>query len=138
MIDGKKVQQMKTEFETLIARKESFQRNQVDFNGYSSQGGLLYVYYDNGVLQYFTLYLLSERGKTVFNFYPLGNRDVFIIREQNFYEKSIYEGPVNIIEKNEDNFLIKDGIEYDVTTDIKKTDGGNKKLIDIIFNMLGL
>ena len=129
-IDKKTVQQIMNEFDLLYDKKSIFRRDNIDFNGYSSQGGILYSYYNGSILQFLTLYLYSERGKTELRIYPIEKKLIFLTKIESFYEGSIFEEPVNISRKEEKNFIIEDKTEYDVTSDIKIID--TNYLIELI------
>ncbi len=97
--------------EEPITPKEKYRQVQIDFSGYSTEGGFILAYYnDENALQRIDVYLLGERGKVIFIYDMTTGRTVEAIRTEYQYEQSISEteGDVKIISKDETKYVIED------------------------------
>lgn len=92
--------------------ESKYRQVELDFGGHSSEGGFILAYYDDGDrLAKFDVYILSERGKVVFQFDTVDPNQIAVVETDYEYEKSISEseGDVKIASQNESTFIIRDG-----------------------------
>ncbi len=94
------------------AATTTLRRVQYDFNGYSSQGGLVFAYFDGASLKYFEIYLLGERGKVTIRFDIEDTNRIAVTRTEYDYDKSIYEGDTTIVAQRETKGYLESGTEY--------------------------
>ena len=82
-----------------------------EFYDYSSQGGVVRVVIDNNSCKWFYALLYGEIGKEKYECYPFEN-NLYIVRTTYTYDKSIYDGDVNIINEDKEILVIINGVQY--------------------------
>ncbi len=99
--------------------KKDFEKLEIDFNGYSSQGGVATAYYDVNTLKAIELVILGDMGKVYYDYYLIGEEVIYLHVREVLYEKNINEGEVKVVNKNENEFLLDDEMLYLLNHDEK-------------------
>jgi hypothetical protein len=131
------------EYSIIINEKNEFQKKRFDYNGYSSEGGHFFAYYNkSNNLVFIELFIFGERGRAEYNILPLNDNNFFIIETEYSYNKSIFEdvvGDYEIIKTVEKKYLIQDKKNYDITNEtVVINDSYLEELIDDIFYEINL
>ena len=74
-----------------------------DFTGLSTEGGILFSYYDETILRKSVLRFYGEMGKRVDEYYFKDGKLIFLFKKEFFYNQPIYIEDGFEIEKTEEN-----------------------------------
>lgn len=97
---------LSTREEIPSTKLDLYQEEERDFNGLSSQGGVLYNYKDQGSLRAQVVYILGEMGKVKCTFDYTEDGNIFIVENIYTYDKTIYEGDVQIVSTDTTKYVI--------------------------------
>ncbi len=107
--------------EITNAELEQYTKEEKDFNGYSSQGGILYEYKEKEKIVARVVYSFGEMGKVKYTFEEKPNGMVFIVESIYTYDKSIYDGDVEIVYTDTSKYVLHKGKVYHLV---------NKKVVE--------
>ena len=96
--------------ENIRKDPEDYTELQFDFNGYSTEGGLIFAYFNKlKSLVYFEVYIFGEYGKVVYRFDLIDANTIAVIEKEYAYENSIAEseGDIKIISQKESKYMLK-------------------------------
>ncbi len=116
--------------------KNDFEKLEIDFNGYSSQGGVATAYYDVNTLKAIELVILGDMGKVYYDYYLIGEEVIYLHVREVLYEKNINEGEVKVVNKNENEFLLDDEMLYLLNHDEKVLNESDENIYLTMFKEL--
>ncbi len=116
--------------------KKDFEKLEIDFNGYSSQGGVATAYYDVNTLKAIELIILGDMGKVYYDYYLIGEEVIYLHVREVLYEKNINEGEVKVVNKNENEFLLDDEMLYLLNHDEKVLNESDENIYLTMFKEL--
>ncbi len=116
--------------------KKDFEKLEIDFNGYSSQGGVATAYYDVNTLKAIELVILGDMGKVYYDYYLIGEEVTYLHVREVLYEKNINEGEVKVVNKNENEFLLDDEMLYLLNHDEKVLNESDENIYLTMFKEL--
>lgn len=121
---------------TIMESTQNGIAREIDFNEYSSQGGIIEVYIEKNDRKWFSATLYGEVGKVLYEFYPF-DTNFYIVKTTYTYDKSIYDGDVKIISEDKEIIAIINETQYLVTDKVSKSsDQSIKLMVDDILKVI--
>lgn len=116
--------------------KKDFEKVEIDFNGYSSQGGFATAYYDIDMLKVIELVILGDMGKVYYDYYLISEEETYLHVREMLYDKNVNEGEVKVVSENANEFLLDDEKLYMLNHDAKVLNESDESIYLKMFSEL--
>jgi hypothetical protein len=99
--------QINADYATINSDTTKFTKTEKDIFGQSSEGGLLKMYHEGGIVRKAILTLYGENGQVTNEYYLVNGQLIFLFQKGMRYKRPINEGRTEIQGQDEDRFYFR-------------------------------